>query len=185
MPEQFIGAEVRAGNFTNDKGEIVHFNNLMMTFVKPSNVGVMVNDKKPLVKVKNTREDIFRVFGEMITMKWLNDRLGWFCDVFYDDKNKVARIMFYGPDNPLDGGSPLSPAIPSANEGVSDYDRSSPSDDNGAILAEQLNQPSDKMPGFPSETSASGFPATSDTPLPSEASAPAEVPSDNKKGGKR
>lgn len=89
MPEKFIGAEVRAGQFTNDKGEVVNFNNLMMSFVKPVNLGCMVNDKSPIVKVKNTREDIFRVFGEKITMQWLKDRLGWYADVFYDDKKKV------------------------------------------------------------------------------------------------
>lgn len=117
MPEKFIGAEVRAGQFTNDKGEVVNFNNLMMSFVKDCNIGSMVNDKKPIVKVKNTREDIFRVFGEMITIQWLKDRLGWYADVFYDEKQKVAKILFHGPENPFNG-SAEEPALDSSATGL-------------------------------------------------------------------
>ena len=89
MPEMFIGAEVRAGSFTDEKtGKPVAYNNLLLTFVKPGNVSVMANDRAPLVKVKNTREEILRVFGEMITMKWLKDRLNWYADVFYDENKE-------------------------------------------------------------------------------------------------
>lgn len=121
MPEQFIGAEVRAGSFNDDKtGKKVVYNNLMLTFVKAGNVGVMAHDRDPLVKVKNTREDILRVFGEMITMKWLKDRLGWYADVFYDQKKSIARIIFYGPEDPMKGEDPGA-AVLSPDEGISDY----------------------------------------------------------------
>ena len=121
MPEQFIGAEVRAGSFNDDNtGKQVVYNNLMLTFVKAGNVGVMAHDRDPLVKVKNTREDILRVFGEMITMKWLKDRLGWYADVFYDQKKSIARIIFYGPEDPMKGEDPGA-AVLSPDEGISDY----------------------------------------------------------------
>lgn len=123
MPEVFVGAEVRAGSFTDEKtGKLINYNNLLMTFAKPAAVGFVIsNPKKPVVKVKNTREDILRIFGEMITMKWLNDRRNWYADVFYDDKNNVSRIMFYGPDDPYADNSGSAPAL-SADEGITDYE---------------------------------------------------------------
>jgi len=120
MPEKFIGAEVRAGEFTNDKGEIVKFNNLMMSFVKPGSIGMVSNARNPIVKVKNTREDILRVFGEIVSMSWLRERLDWYADVFYDDRGKVSRIMFYKED-PCAGSSDF-PAL--VDEAISDYTHS-------------------------------------------------------------
>ena len=138
MPEQFIGAEVRAGSFNDDKtGKPVAYNNLMLTFVKAGNVGVMANDRAPLVKVKNTREDIFRVFGEMITMKWLKDRLGWYADVFYDEKKRIARILFYGPDDPMKGEDPGA-AVLTPDEGISDYSHAETAAAPLGALEEQL-----------------------------------------------
>ncbi len=166
MPEKFIGAEVRAGHFTNDKGEVVNFNNLMMTFVKPGTLGCMVNDKAPLVKVKNSREEIFRVFGEMITVKWLQERLGWFADVFYDEKKKVAKIIFYGAENPYDGSSSSAPAI--SNEGITGLTANTSAEDVGALSG---------MSDFPGET------VTSAESAPAESS-PADSSAD-KKGGKK
>ena len=155
MPELFLGAEVRAGNFTDEKtGKNINYNNLLMTFGKPAAVGFVIsNPKKPVVKVKNTREDILRIFGEMITMKWLNDRRNWYADVFYDDKNNVSRIMFYGPDDPYADNSGTAPAL-TADEGISDYDH-------GGASASPLGELEKQL-----------------------ASAPGEMP-DDKKGGKK
>ena len=147
MPEQFIGAEVRAGSFNDDHGKMVVYNNLMLTFVKAGNVGVMANDRAPLVKVKNTREDIFRVFGEMITMKWLKDRLGWYADVFYDQKKSIARILFYGPEDPMKGDDPGA-AVLTPDEGISDYTHTETAAAPLGALEEQLasSAPADTSP---------------------------------------
>lgn len=151
MPEQFIGAEVRAGSFTDDKtGKPVAYNNLLLTFVKAGNVGVMANDKNPLVKVKNTREDILRVFGEMITMKWLKERLNWYADVFYDDKKRIARIIFYGPEDPMKGEDPNGVAL-TVDEGISDYTHSESSA--APVGALDSNKP-DELAKSPSEEAA-------------------------------
>lgn len=143
MPEQFIGAEVRAGSFNDEKtGKAVAYNNLLLTFVKPGLVGVMANDRAPLVKVKNTREEIFRVFGEMITMKWLKERLNWYADVFYDEKKRIARIIFYGPDDPMKGEDLTAAAI-SPDEGISDYSHSESAAAPLGALDEQLSSLTD------------------------------------------
>ena len=125
MPEKFMGAEVRHGRFMSEKtGESVNYNNLVMVFAHDVEVGVCVDQKHPIVKVKNTREEILRVFGEPISMKWLNDRLGWFADIFYDVNGKTSMIKFYGPENPLavDKLATAQPA-PAVDEGISDYYR--------------------------------------------------------------
>lgn len=151
MPEQFIGAEVRAGSFNDaNTGKPVAYNNLLLTFVKPGSVGVMVNAKAPLVKVKNTREDIFRVFGEMITMKWLSDRLNWYADVFYDENKRISRIIFYGPENPMKGEDPNGVAL-TVDEGISDYTHAEPAGPLGTlddqVSASASSVPDDKKGG--------------------------------------
>lgn len=150
MPELFIGAEVRAGNFTDEKtGKSVAYNNLIMTFATPGNVGFVINPQNPTVKVKNTREDIFRVFGEMITMKWLKEHLNHYADVFYDERKRVARIQFYGTENPFADNGGLSPAM-TASEGISDYTHT----DTPAAPLGQLEEKLDELAKLPSEEAA-------------------------------
>ena len=161
MPEMFIGAEVRAGSFTDEKtGKPVAYNNLLLTFVKPGNVGVMANDRAPLVKVKNTREEILRVFGEMITMKWLKDRLNWYADVFYDEKKRIARIMFYGPDDPMKGEDPNGAAL-TVDEGISDYSHAESAAPVGALDSNKA----DELAKSPSEMVAENEPAEKMNPV--------------------
>lgn len=156
MPEKFLGAEVRHGKFTSKTtGESVNYNNLVMVFAHEVEVGLCVDQNHPIVKVKNTREDILRVFGEPISMKWLNDRLGHYADIFYDVNGRVQMIRFYGPENPFatDKLVTAQPDPVPVDEGISDYSREAsgealPTDDGLAIVTASEDLPiSDKKGG--------------------------------------
>ncbi len=119
MAQKFIGAEVRAGQFTDKAtGKLVSYNNLKFQVADEvaGNCGVLC----PLpIKIKNTREEILKVFGQPITMQWLKERLGWWCDVFYDVNNRINRILFYGPEKPV-GNAPANSKP--TDEGIADYE---------------------------------------------------------------
>lgn len=137
MPEKFMGAEVRRGQFTSKTtGQLINYNNLVMVFGHETQIGIGVDQNHPIVKVKNTREDIMRVFGEPISMKWLEERLGWYADIFYDVNQRVTMIKFYGLENPFaaigDGEEGLDDAI--SVEGIEDY----PAD---SLVASEDNDP--------------------------------------------
>lgn len=99
MAEKFIGAQIRAGEFTDkNTGKLVQYNNLVLYTTSPLKCGEMWSDKEP-VKITNTAENILKVFGTSITMDFLRERLGWYVDVFYNKFKKVDKVIFY-PVNP-------------------------------------------------------------------------------------
>ncbi len=120
MAQKFIGAEVRAGQFTDKAtGKLVSYNNLKFQVADETAGDCGIICQKPFIKIKNTREEILRVFGEPISMQWLKDRLGWWCDVYYDLNNKLSRIMFIGPEKPAEDTPAEEKRTP---EGIEDYE---------------------------------------------------------------
>lgn len=102
MAVKFIGAQVRAGEFTDEKtGQLVQYNNLVLYTTQPLKCGEMWSGKEP-IKISNTAENIAKVFGRAITMPFLKERLGWYVDIFYNKYKKVERVIFYEKDPALD-----------------------------------------------------------------------------------
>ena len=96
MAEKFIGAQVRAGQFTaKDTGKVIDYNNLVLFTTSAVNCGEMCNDP---AKISNTVDNIVKVFGRPITMDWLKSQLGKYVDIFYDKWKKVDRVIFYDHD---------------------------------------------------------------------------------------
>lgn len=122
MPEQFLGAEVRAGQFTDKvTGKPVAYNNIILQLGVPA-AGFGVVCKKEPVKVKNTVDNVLKFFGERVSMSWLKARLGWWCDIFYDDYKRPIRIQFYGPEDPRkEQSNPDTPVVEAPLEGITDY----------------------------------------------------------------
>lgn len=145
MPEQLIGAEVRAGQFTDKTtGRLVSYNNLMLQFGLPA-AGGGVMCKNPPCKVRNTVKDITAFFGEQVSMSWLKAHLGYWCDVFFDDYKRPVRIQFYGTEDPREPAEAPIPTVEAPLEGVTDY----------APLVRQVPQghglAPDPMDDFPAE----------------------------------
>lgn len=122
MPEQLVGAEVRAGQFTDKTtGRLVSYNNLVLQLGLPAAGGGVMCKAEP-VKVKNTVADITRFFGEQISMSWLKAHLGWWCDVFYDDYKRPVRIEFHGTEDPRKQAEAPTPTVEAPLEGITDYE---------------------------------------------------------------
>ena len=100
MAEKFIGAQVRAGEFTaKDTGRVIAYNNLVLFTTSVINCGEQCNDA---AKITNTGENIVKVFGRPITMDWLRAQLGKYVAIFYDKYKKVERVMFFDKDPDAD-----------------------------------------------------------------------------------
>lgn len=115
MAEKFIGAQIRAGQFTDKAtGKLVDYNNLVLSTVSSTECGEVANEP---VKIPNTSEKIVSVFGRPISMKWLRAHLGQYCDIFYDKYKKVDKVIFYD-ENPN-----LQPVgyTGTTGEGITDY----------------------------------------------------------------
>lgn len=113
MAEKFIGAQVRAGQFTSkDNGQLINYNNLVLFGTSKVNCGDMCNDP---IKIANNGENLIKVFGRPISMDWLRSKLGQYMCVFYDKYKKVERVMFFEEDPDKDLYTPPeSVAAPSA-----------------------------------------------------------------------
>ena len=128
MAEKFIGAQIRAGQFTDKAGKVIDYNNLVLSTVSQTECGEVAND---LIKIKNTAEKIVSVFGQPITMKWLRAHLGQYVDIFYDKYKNVDRVIFYA-ENPNQQPSAYSGVT---GEGITDY-TPAPVVSSGGILAD-------------------------------------------------
>ena len=129
MAEKFIGAQIRAGQFTDkDTGKVIDYNNLVLSTVTRADCGEVANDP---IKIANTAQNITAVFGQPITMKWLRARLGWYLDVFYNKYRKPERIIFYekDPTQTPEGYTGV------ATEGITDY-TPAPVKSSGGITAD-------------------------------------------------
>lgn len=96
---QVIGVELRKGDFTNNKGENIKFNNIMIYALQPNTYdkgegNAFGYGKIPVeVKLKNDSDVVRSVFGSVLTKDDFISMVGQEYNITFDNKKNVDSIM--------------------------------------------------------------------------------------------